>query len=263
MNENDAMNKNDSLNDDELMRKVSKPPEFPPAKREQVEETWRAIVGHIESSRVAEAQSHRAVERRPGADADMAPRRPLSGWIETLFPVAPTWSLQFARVAALLVVGFLGAWYAANQGWLPGTGTSPVTSVPDAAAPGAAAPNRDWLAANDYGERLEALLLGLARGDAVRADTGSVVREVSREMLSDNRFYRRVAERNDDASLSDLLSRVEIILLVLATAPEGQEEEAIDNLRQFIGESDLITELREVRSGVPRMARPRTATSGS
>jgi len=262
MNENEAMDKNDLFNDDdELMKKVSKPPEFPPATREQVEQTWESIAGQIEASRAAEARSRGAAEQKPAADP--VARRPFSGWLETLFPVAPVWSLRFARVAALLVVGFLGAWYAANQGWLPRTVTSPVTSVPDAAGTDAAEPNRDWMAASDYGSRLEALLLGLARGDAVSAETGSVVREVSREMLSDNRFYRRVAARNDDASLSDLLSRVEIILLVLATAPEGQEDEVIDNLRQFIGESDLITELREVRSGVPRMARPRIATTGS
>jgi len=262
MNENEAMDKDDLFNDDdELMRKLSKPPEFPPATREQVEHTWESIAVQVEASRAAEAQTHGVAEPKPVAKATK--RGPLSGWRETLFPVAPAWSLQFARVAALLVVGFLGAWYAANQGWLPGTATTPVASVPDAAGTDATEPNRDWMAANDYGERLEALLLGLARGDAVSAEAGAVVREVSREMLSDNRFYRRVAESNDDASLSDLLSRVEIILLVLATAPEGQEDEVIDNLRQFIGEGDLINELREVRSSVPRMARPRVVTTGS
>jgi hypothetical protein len=256
MNENEAMNDNDLFDDDELMKKVTKPPEFPPATREQVEETWQSIAAHIEAGQVVAAEPQASGE----AIAEVAPRRRLSGWLESLFPSAPAWSLQLARVAALLVVGFLGAWLAANQGWLPGTGTPQAVSVPDEGPVGD--PDRNWMAVDDYGERLEALLLGLARGDA-QGEIGSVVREVSREMLGDNRFYRRVAERNQDASLSELLSRVEIILLVLATAPEGEEEQVIQNLREFIGESDLIDELREVRSSVPRMTRPRITTTGS
>ena len=128
----------------------------------------------------------------------------------------------------------------------------------------AVAPDRAWLASNDYSDRLEVLLLGVARREPVGGEDVGVVREVSRELLSDSRFYRRVADRNDDPALSNLLSRVEIILLALATAPEGEEQEVMDSLREFIDESDLLSELREVRTSAPRLRRPRlVTTSGS
>ena len=115
------------------------------------------------------------------------------------------------------------------------------------------------MAANGYGSRLEALLLGVARGssDGNGGDVAPAAREVSRELLTDNRFYQRVALRNDDAAVSDLLARIEIILLALATAPEGQEQEAVNALREFIDESDLLGEIRAVRSTVPKRPRLR------
>jgi hypothetical protein len=252
MNGNDAMNDNDdSLEDDELMKKVSKPPEFPPATREQVELTWKAIAAHIATEDAAAAR-----DRRP-VDADGLR---LPGWLQNLFPAAPAWSWQAAKVAALLVVGFGAAWMAASLGLLPGTGsTEPVTLEQPV---GDKSPDRAWLAASDYGSRLEALLLGVAKGDDA-GELAPAAREVSRKLLDDNRFYQRVAQRNEDAALSELLSRMEIILLTLATAPEGQEQEVVGALRQFLAESDVLGELREVQSTVPKIPRPRVATTGS
>jgi hypothetical protein len=253
--EDDAMNYHEeSFEDDELMQKISKPPEFPAAKREQVEQTWQAITGHIEAQQAATAR-----HARPAPQTD---RRALPDWLQSLFPAAPAWSWQFAKVAALIVVGFGVAWIAAGQGWLPGTTSTDVVSVPEGS--GDTVPDRAWLAANGYSSRLEALFLGVAKGDPT-ADGGvaTAAREVSRELLSDNRFYERVAQRNDDAALSELLSRVEVILLALATAPEGQEQEVINALREFINESDVLGELREVQSSVPKLPRPRVVTIGS
>lgn len=254
MNENEAMNDDhdDLFGDDELMKKVSKAPEFPPAQREQVEETWQAIAAHVETHPVPAPSTSRPVHA--------APVSKLPAWLESLFPAAPDWSWQFAKVAALLVIGFGAAWIAAGQGWLPGAATSPaVTDLPVVAD---ATPDRAWLAMNDHGSRLEALLLGVTRGDV--SSTGAVVpaaREVSRELLNDNRIFQRVAQRNDDADLAELLSRIEVVLIALATAPEGQEQEVINTLREFIDESDVLGELREAQSSVPQMARPRVATT--
>ena len=168
-----------------------------------------------------------------------------------------------AKVAALLAIGFGVAWFASGRGWLPGTPGPDIAGVLDGGAE-AVAPDRAWLASNDYSDRLEVLLLGVARREPVGGEDVGVVREVSRELLSDSRFYRRVADRNDDPALSNLLSRVEIILLALATAPEGEEQEVMDSLREFIDESDLLSELREVRTSAPRLRRPRlVTTSGS
>lgn len=186
----------------------------------------------------------------------------LTDWLESLSPGVPAWSWQFAKVAAVIVVGFGAAWIAAGQGWLPGTTSTDVASVPSGS--GDTVPDRAWLAANGYGGRLEALLLGVAKGDpATNGGVATAAREVSRELLSDSRFYQRVARRNDDAALSELLSRVEVILLALATAPEGQEQEVITALREFINESDVLGELREVRSSIPKLPRPRVVTIGS
>jgi len=253
MNENEAMNEHEDLfEDDELMQKVSKPPQFSPATREQVEQTWRAITEDIEAQGAA---STRPV--RPAAPRS----RSLPAWLESLFPAAPVWSWQLAKVAALIVIGFGAAWVAAGQGWLPGTGSTEVASVVPPA--GDASPDRTWMAANDYGSRLEALLLVVAKGSAGDGTVAPAAREVSRELLSDNRFYQRVAQRNDDPALAELLSRVEIILLALATAPAGQEQEIIIMLREFIDESDVLGELRDVQSTVPKMPRTRAITSGS
>ena len=254
-NEDDAMNYHEgSFEDDELMQEVSKPPEFPPAKREQVEQTWQAIAGHIEAQ-----QASLARHARPATKTD---RLALPDWLQSLSPGAPAWSWQLAKVAALIVIGFGVAWIAAGQGWLPGTTPAEVVSVPE--GPGDSAPDRAWLAANGYGSRLEGLLLGVAKGDSA-ADGGvaTAARAVSRELLNDNRFYQRVAKRNDDEVLSELLSRVEVILLALATAPAGQEQEVINILREFINESDLLDELREVQSSVPKLPWPRVTTIGS
>jgi hypothetical protein len=126
------------------------------------------------------------------------------------------------------------------------------------------APDRTWLAVGDYGSRLEALLLGVSAGDTpVSGDVVPAAREVSRELLNDNRFYQRVAKRRGDPALSELLSRMEVILLALATAPEGQEQEVIEALREFIDESHVLRDLRAVRSSVPQRPRPSAAITGS
>lgn len=236
--------------DDEIMTRVSTPPEFPPASRERVEQTWSAIVAHIEENEVPQA----------------AKTRPAFGvrWVNRLvsrLPAAPAGSWQLAKVAALIVIGFGAAWIGARQGWLPGTDpTDAVSTLTDVDA----GPDRTWLAADDYGSRLEALLLGVTAGDSsASAAVVPTAREVSRGLLNDNRRYQRVAERKGDPALSELLSRMEIILLALATAPEGQEQEVIDALREFIDERDVLGDLREVRSSVPRIPRPRAVTTGS
>ncbi len=261
MNDYDAMNENQdvfddgSLNDDQLMKKISEAPEFSPAARQQVEQTWQAIVRGIEA-----ADARPAEIERPAVPVLSTP-----SWLDRLFPAAPVWSWQLAKVAALLAIGFGVAWFASGRGWLPGASGPDIAGVPDGSGAESVHPNRAWLASNDYTDRLEVLLLGVARGEPMRSeDVGSVVREVSRELLSDSRFYRRVAARNDDPSLANLLSRVEIILLVLATAPEGEEQEVMDSLREFIDESDLLSELRAVRASVPVLPRPLLiTTSGS
>jgi hypothetical protein len=144
---------------------------------------------------------------------------------------------------------------------LPLTPSPQVATLPEDPVNGD--PDRTWLAGSDYGDRLEALFLSVSRGStAGNGDIAPVAREVSRELLTDNRFYQRVARRRGDAELSDLLARVEIVLLAVATAPEGQEQEAVDALRDYINETDLIDEIREVRSTVPKLPRARL-TSGS
>ena len=231
MNDNDTVHEDDSFEDDELLQRMAEPPELPAAGAEQIERTWEAIEAHLEATKVV------------------------------ALPLVPAWSRQLVRVAAVLVMGFGAAWFAAERGWLPLTVPQPVATGPEDSVD--SEPNRVWLAGSDYGDRLEALLLGLSRGGSdTIGDVAPAAREVSRELLNDNRFYQRVAKRNDDAALSDLLARVEIILLTLATAPEGQEQDAVNALRQYMNDSDLLSEIRDVQASVPKMplARP---TSGS
>jgi len=253
MNENRAMNDHDDdFEDDELMRKVSKPPEFPAARPEQIEASWRAIEARItEAEKPASAGEH-AVSRSPR-------------WWQTLFPAAPAWSWQMAQVAALLVVGFGAAWIAASRGLLPGTrfdDAPAVVGAPDPGVAGDVAPDRAWLAATGYSSRLEALLLGVAKGEGTK-DVAPAARQVSRQLLQDNRLYERIARRKDDNAVADLLSRIEIVLLALATAPEGQEEEVIGMLREFIDDSDVLGDLRAVKSTVPQFPRARPVNAGS
>jgi len=250
MNENDMNENEDLFEDDELMQKVSKAPEFPAATPEQVERTWQAIVEHVEEHAPATSRAG----RRRGAG--------LHGLWNALFPAAPAWSWQMAQVAALLVIGFGAAWVIASLGLLPGA-RAPEEVATVTQPEGGGTPDRAWLAAGNYGSRLEALLLGVSQGDA-DADVAPAARQVSRELLEDNRFYQRVARRNNDEALAALLSRVETILLVLATAPEGQEQEAVEALRQYMGESDVLLELRAVQATVPKIPRQRAAsTAGS
>ena len=258
MNDDDAMNENQdvfddgSLNDEELMKKISEAPELPPAARQQIEHTWQAIVREIE-----------ATEAQP-VGIGVEPELAKPSWFDRLFPATPVWSWQMAKVAALLTIGFGVAWFASGRGWLPGTSGPDVAGVPGGSGAESVHPDRAWLASNDYSERLEVLLLGVALREPASGEDVGVVREVSRELLSDSRFYRRVADRNDDPVLANLLSRIEIILLALATAPQGEEREVMDSLREFINESDVLTELRAVRTSVPLLPRPRLITaSGS
>ncbi len=238
----------DPFEDDEIMKRLRTPPEFPPASPEQVEQTWSAIVDHLEEQ----------VQREPTVAAshpDARRRR----WLKRLSFATPGWSWQLAKVAALLVLGFGAAWIAAGRGWLPGTPSREggvVARGPDAE------PDRAWLAAGDYSNRLETLLLGVSKGgESADGGLAPAVREVSRELLDDNRMYQRVAQRRGDPALSELLSRMEIILLALATAPDGQEEEVINVLRGFIDDNDVLEDLREVRATVPRVPRSRATTT--
>jgi hypothetical protein len=95
---------------------------------------------------------------------------------------------------------------------------------------------------------LEILLLDLARGeDPSGTSLTPAVKEVSRDLLTDARWYRRAADQAGDPVLVDLLSEVELVLLAVATVPEGQEDDLVEILRDLIDDQDLLWRLRSVR----------------
>lgn len=232
------------------------PPEFPETPPAQVEQTWRAIVRHIEDAvaqaGAADARLAAKKGRVPGTSAAGSRRqRPeargsLADWLGSLVPASPAWSWQLAKVAVLLGLGFGVAWFLAGRGWLPGNLEPPPPAR--AGGPPPVESTRGWLATSGYGERLETLLLALARGDsASRSGVTPTVRRVSRELLSDSRWYRRVADRAGDPVLAELLSEVEILLLAVATVPEGQEARLVEDLKSLIEQDDLLWRLRSMQ----------------
>ncbi len=236
---------------------LATPPHIPTASDEQVEASWQAVLGHLpasaqdpsRASRLARVPRLESSSAQPTGRERTGPRRSRwADWLRPAFGGMPQWSWQMAQVVILAGLGFAAAWYLAGQGWLPGTQPAPEL------AQGMRSPSiestRGWLVANGYADQLEVLLLDLARGQEPSADALTpTVKEVSRNLLTDARWYRRAADRAGDPLLAELLSEIEIVLLAVATVPEGQEDDLVTILRKLIDEQDLLWRLRSVRPG--------------
>jgi hypothetical protein len=250
---------------------LATPPHVPAPSDERVEASWQAVLGQVAAS--AQDPSHAsgvAPVLEPAVDSAQPTRGGRTGslrsrwadWFRPAFGGMPQWSWQMAQVIVLAGVGFAAAWYLAGQGWLPGTQPAPELQQ------GGQAPSiestRGWLAANGYAEQLEVLLLDLARGQESSGETLTpTVKEVSRSLLTDARWYRRAADRSGDPLLADLLAEIEIVLLAVATVPEGQEDDLVTILRDLIDEQDLLWRLRSVRPGDASSPEGGQATLGS
>ena len=231
--------------------------QVPVANTEQVEASWQVILDHVAAaandesavSSVDQAQAPSSGGVPTAAGDRTEPHR--TGWVDWFRPVfagMPTWSLQMAQVVILAGLGFAAAWYLAGQGWLPGT--QPPQEITQEGSSPSVDSTRSWLAANGYAEQLEVLLLDLAHGDdRSGAALTPTVKEVSRNLLTDARWYRRAADRSGDPVLTELLSEIELLLLAVATVPDGQEGELVAILRDLIDEQDLLWRLRSVRPG--------------
>ncbi len=185
-----------------------------------------------------------------------------ANWFRPAFGGMPQWSWQMAQVVILAGLGFAAAWYLAGQGWLPGT--QPAPELQQGGQSPSIESTRGWLAANGYAEQLEVLLLDLARGQGPSGEALTpTVKEVSRSLLTDARWYRRAADRAGDPLLADLLSEIEIVLLAVATVPEGQEDDLVTILRDLIDEQDLLWRLRSVRPAGALSPERDQATFGS
>ena len=236
---------------------LATPPQIPTASKEQVEASWQAVLGQVAASaqapagagrlaRVAQPESSTA---QPAAGEMAGSHRPRwADWLRPTFAGMPQWSWQMAQVVVLAGLGFAAAWYLAGQGWLPGA--QPVPELAQGGQSPSIESTRGWLAANGYAEQLEVLLLDLARGQEPTGDALTpTVKEVSRNLLTDARWYRRAADRAGDPQLADLLAEIEIVLLAVATVPEGQEDDLVTVLRDLIDGQDLLWRLRSVRPG--------------
>jgi hypothetical protein len=250
---------------------LATPPQVPTASDEQVEASWQAVVGQVaalaqdpsragSADRVSAAAGDSAQSERGERSGSLRSR--WSDWLRPAFGGMPQWSWQMAQVVILAGVGFAAAWYLAGQGWLPGT--QPVPELQQGGQSPSIESTRGWLAANGYAEQLEVLLLDLARGQESSGETLTpTVKEVSRSLLTDARWYRRAADRSGDPLLADLLAEIEIVLLAVATVPEGQEDDLVAILRDLIDEQGLLWRLRSVGPGDDSSVDRDRATFGS
>lgn len=255
----------------ELALSLATPPHVPAVSDEQVEASWQAVLGHVAVS-VQDPSSAASLARDPELAGDTGQltkgeragsRRYLwADWFRPPFVGMPQWSWQMVQVVILAGLGFAAAWYLAGQGWLPGT--QPAMESAQGGQSPSIESTRGWLAANGYAEQLEVLLLDLARGQEPTGDALTpTVKEVSRDLLTDARWYRSAADRAGDPLLADLLAEIEIVLLAVATVPEGQEDDLVTILRDLIDEQDLLWRLRSVRPGEASQPDRDPATFGS
>jgi len=251
--------------------RLATPPHVPTASGEQVETSWQAVLSHVvasaqdpsRASGVARVTEPEGVTTQPTRGERTSSRGSRwADWFSPAFGGMPLWSWQMAQVVILAGLGFTAAWYLAGQGWLPGT--QPAPELQQGGQSSSIESTRGWLAANGYAEQLEVLLLDLARGRESSGDALTpTVKEVSRSLLSDARWYRRAADRAGDPLLADLLSEIEIVLLAVATVPEGQEDDLVTILRNLIDEQDLLWRLRSVRPADAGSPERDQATFGS
>lgn len=245
----------------EALREIPPFP-VPEARADAMDATWRTILSQVEdeaASRAAAARAGRAGAARAGAASEA--RGQARHWLAG--PAVSRWAARAAQVVVLLALGFALAWFAAGRGWLPGIGGG---ETRDRSRPGhgiRSGAARGSLATSGYGDRLETLLVGLSGGDSRDPTVTPAVREAGRELLEDSRWYRQAAARSGDASLEDLLARVETLLVALVTVPEGQEQRLVEGVRTMIEEDDLLWRLRAVRQSVPAPGRRPAAGRGS
>lgn len=236
-----------------------------------MERSWQAVLGHVAASAQdpSRASSMARVTELEGGTTQptrgewtSSRRSRWANWFRPAFGGMPQWSWQMAQVVILAGLGFAAAWYLAGQGWLPGT--QPAPELQQGGQSPSIESTRGWLAANGYAEQLEVLLLDLARGQGPSGEALTpTVKEVSRSLLTDARWYRRAADRAGDPLLADLLSEIEIVLLAVATVPEGQEDDLVTILRDLIDEQDLLWRLRSVRPAGALSPERDQATFGS
>jgi hypothetical protein len=103
------------------------------------------------------------------------------------------------------------------------------------------------LVVRDHLDRSERLLVELGHaGDFARVDGGPLAREAA-ELLEDNRLYRQTAATSRDPALSQLLDRLDRILVEVAHQPAALHGADLARMGEQMNLDGLLFELRVVR----------------
>lgn len=152
-----------------------------------------------------------------------------------------------AAVTAVLLAALLGAFVLGRRS------ASPPPATVAAGQPFSAAA-RERLLASSLSGHLESSSLLLTDLTHVAPDQGLGEERVwAASLLSENRLYRRAAERAGQRRIVELLDELEPLLVELANGPVGRPAESagaaageIDSLQRRIDERDLLFKVRVV-----------------
>ncbi len=149
-----------------------------------------------------------------------------------------TWS--WAVAAALLVM--LMAGFLAGRYWRQPAVTEEIS-----------APVRERIllvAVGDHLERSQMMLVELVNaGDGGAVDL-SAQRRNARELVADNRLYRRTASGAGDAAVAGLLEELERLLLDIAHTPASVTHEELEEIRRRVEARGLLFKIRVIGSQV-------------
>jgi len=93
-------------------------------------------------------------------------------------------------------------------------------------------------------EQAQLLLRSVRNAEAETVGYLAYERELSRELLSRNRWLRRTAEKKDGRRAEELLSQIEPFLLDIANLPDEPAPEEVTVLKELIRDQHIIAELQ-------------------
>jgi hypothetical protein len=170
---------------------------------------------------------------------DRLPERRASAWQGLFAP--PKWAIVSA-MAVLVISAFLAGRY-----W-PHSNKSP--KAPELVQVN---PQRVVLVAvGDHLERSQMLLIELMNADAGDHAGLPGQQKLARDLLDDNRLYRRSAQQVGDAEVAHVLDELERVLIEIANAPSDPSATDLREIRNRIQSQDLVFKVQVVRSNVTR-----------
>jgi hypothetical protein len=152
---------------------------------------------------------------------------------------------RFALASACLLA--LAAAFLAGSLW-----RSSRIHPPEAVNPAQAKERVVLLILDDHLDRSERLLVELNHAGANAGDPDDALQAEARQLLPDNRLYRRAVSASSDPSMSGALDHLENVLLEISNSPDKLKSADLTRIEQEMNTDSLLFQIRVLRARTSR-----------